>query len=285
MAMELERHHFYHIILFGIRRFENMKISVIVPMYNSERTIKKALDSIYNQSTLELIEVIIINDGSVDKSEEIVHNYINEYSSANRKFILINQENHGASYARNKGIKVSSGEYISFLDADDYFHRQKFEILLLFFTTYLDIDVIGHSFNVNIDKFEDFNIKTIFSTINKKKVTFFNLLVKNFATTPSVMFRNNVNTLFDENMRYTEDHDFFLRLCYKRCNMYFIDIPLVSLGREVLSNGGLSDNKLMMRLGEIKMYLKLWRLDKRFIFMLPFLIIYSIFKHIIKLRF
>lgn len=261
-----------------------MKISVIIPMYNSEKTIKRALDSVYNQSTKESIEVIIINDGSADKSQDIVEKYIDDCHNNDRSFILINQENHGVAYARNVGIKASSGEYIAFLDADDYFHSKKLEILILFFNEYSYIDIIGHSFLVNIHIFVNYNINEQLVKA-KKKVTFFNLLLRNFATTPSVMFRNKVNTLFDESMRYTEDHDFFLRLSHKGFNIYFIDIPLVSLGREVLSNGGLSDNKLMMRIGEIKMYLKLLQLEKKFIFLLPFLITYSILKHIIKWRF
>lgn len=85
------------------------KFSVIIPVYNVEPFIKKCLDSMESQ-TFKDYEVIIINDGSTDKSMEIAKNY---------SFKMINQENKGQSAARNRGIKSAKGEYIVFLDSDD----------------------------------------------------------------------------------------------------------------------------------------------------------------------
>ena len=85
------------------------KFSIIIPVYNVEPYIKKCLDSVTSQ-TYKDYEVIIINDGSTDKSMEIAKKY---------DFKIINQQNQGQSAARNKGIKNSKGEYIVFLDSDD----------------------------------------------------------------------------------------------------------------------------------------------------------------------
>ena len=89
------------------------KFSIIVPVYNTEKYLKRCLDSISKQSFTDY-EVIIINDGSTDNSSNIISKYPYE---------VINQENQGLSMARNNGVKVSSGDYLIFLDSDDYIEK------------------------------------------------------------------------------------------------------------------------------------------------------------------
>lgn len=91
-----------------------MKVSIIIPIYNTEKYLKECIDSVLNQ-TMSDYEIILINDGSTDNSEKIALEYSKKYSNV----YLINQENKGQGAARNIGIKESSGEYIYFLDSDD----------------------------------------------------------------------------------------------------------------------------------------------------------------------
>lgn len=91
------------------------KVSIIVPVYNVERYLRECLDSLQRQ-TLKDIEVILVNDGSTDGSCEIAR----EYVANNRNFTLINRENGGLSAARNTGLDLAQGEYVYFLDSDDY---------------------------------------------------------------------------------------------------------------------------------------------------------------------
>ena len=92
------------------------KVSVIVPVYNSENFLKKCLDSLVDQ-TLKDIEIIVVNNDSPDDSLIIINKYIEKYSG---KIILINSKtNLKAGGARNLGIKASRGEYVGFVDADD----------------------------------------------------------------------------------------------------------------------------------------------------------------------
>ncbi len=93
-------------------------ISVIVPAYNVEKYIPKTLKSLKNQ-TFKSIEVIVVNDGSTDNTRNVI---INELTGADFDWKLIDQENKGVSVARNTGIEVSNGEYVYFLDGDDYVH-------------------------------------------------------------------------------------------------------------------------------------------------------------------
>lgn len=90
------------------------KVSIIVPIYNKEKYIKNCIESIINQ-TYKDIEIILINDGSTDNSRNIIE----EYAIIDDRIKVINTENKGAGSARNKGLEVSTGDYISFIDADD----------------------------------------------------------------------------------------------------------------------------------------------------------------------
>lgn len=102
----------------------SIKVSVIVPVYNSEKYLSRCLDSIINQ-TLEDIEIICINDGSSDNSLAVLENFAKHDS----RIKLFNQENKGQSAARNMGIKMSQGEYISFVDSDDFIDKNFLQIL------------------------------------------------------------------------------------------------------------------------------------------------------------
>lgn len=91
------------------------KISIIVPVYNNYNFLDKCLDSIINQ-TYKNIEIILINDGSTDNSLK----KLKKYAKVDSRIILINKKNEGVSKARNDGIKISTGKYITFVDSDDY---------------------------------------------------------------------------------------------------------------------------------------------------------------------
>ena len=100
------------------------KISVIVPAYNIELYIGKCIDTLANQ-TLDDLEIIIINDGSTDRTEDVIKKKIEKYSDKN--IVLFNKENGGQSDARNYGIKNATGDYIAFVDGDDYVEPDMFE--------------------------------------------------------------------------------------------------------------------------------------------------------------
>ncbi|GHT96578.1 glycosyl transferase [Alphaproteobacteria bacterium] len=102
-----------------------IKISIIIPVYNVEKYLTRCLDSVINQ-TLKEIEIICINDGSTDKSLEI----LNEYAARDPRIVLLNQSNTmGPSITRNKALSISNGEYIGFVDSDDWIDLNFFEEL------------------------------------------------------------------------------------------------------------------------------------------------------------
>ena len=104
---------------------DNSVISVIIPIYNVEKYLPKCLDSVINNSYKNL-EIICIDDGSPDNCGVI----LDKYSEKDKRIEVIHQENQGVAAARNNGISIARGDYIAFIDPDDWIHPQYFEILL-----------------------------------------------------------------------------------------------------------------------------------------------------------
>lgn len=100
-----------------------VKVSVIIPVYNVEKYIEQCVESVLNQ-TLKEIEIIIVNDGTQDNSIQKIEKYMKD-----KRIILINKENGGISSARNTGLKIAKGEYVSFIDSDDFIEPHMIEEL------------------------------------------------------------------------------------------------------------------------------------------------------------
>ena len=118
------------------------KISLIIPVYNAEKYLFKALDSVTKQ-TFKNFEAIIVNDGSTDGSFGIAEKFVNKY----KNFRIINQKNVGAAGAKNSGIKNSRGKYIAFLDSDDFLAPNFLEVLYLLIEKN-DADISCCNFNL-----------------------------------------------------------------------------------------------------------------------------------------
>ena len=107
----------------NVYAINNIKVSVIVPVYNSEKYLRDCLNSIVSQSLKE-IEIICVNDGSKDNSLSI----LKSFAESDKRIIVINQGNAGASSARNTGLKIAKGEYIAFMDADDTIEHMAYKV-------------------------------------------------------------------------------------------------------------------------------------------------------------
>lgn len=101
-----------------------IKVSIIIPIYNVEKYVERAVESVLNQSLKE-IEVILINDGSTDKSGELIKKY-----ELDHRVTIINKKNEGQGKARNIGIEISKGSYIGFVDADDWIDERYYESMI-----------------------------------------------------------------------------------------------------------------------------------------------------------
>lgn len=117
-----------------------LKVSVIVPVYNTEPYLRECFDSLIAQ-TYKNIEIIIVNDGSTDNSIDIINEYANKFSNIK----IINQENKGYSGARNTALEYVTGDYVGFVDSDDYIKPDMFEKLLTTAENN-DADIVSCSF-------------------------------------------------------------------------------------------------------------------------------------------
>ena len=122
------------------------KVSVIVPIYNVEKYLAECLNSLIAQ-TLEDIEIICINDGSNDGS----YNILSDFAKKDSRIIVINQDNMGVSYTRNKGVEVAKGEYVAFIDSDDW----------------VDVDYYEKLYNSAIKNKADVSVSSIIKTSSK----------------------------------------------------------------------------------------------------------------------
>lgn len=187
-----------------------MKISVIIPVYNSSTNLRKCLDSVVNQ-TLKDIEIIVINDGSTDDSKNIIEEYTVKY----KNIIFIDQENKGIGKTRNIGIKKATGEYITFVDSDDYIKENMLEEYYKY--------AKKHNFDLVIGSY--------IKKINNKEIIFENNKFKtgNVKTTPQILYLIeygpwaklykremliNNNIYFDEKRKY-EDMPFVSKALLK----------------------------------------------------------------------
>ncbi len=105
--------------------YHKPKVSIVIPCYNSENYLQKAVDSALNQSLQEL-QIILVDDGSTDKTPVLLQQY---KMQDNRVEVITHPENRGLGPARNSGIKIAKGEYLFFLDSDDYIHPNGLEVL------------------------------------------------------------------------------------------------------------------------------------------------------------
>ena len=179
------------------------KVSVIVPVYNVENYIDKCLESLVNQ-TLEDLEIIIVNDGSTDNSDSIIKKYIEKYPD---KIVYLAKNNGGLSDARNFGLPYAKGDYVAFLDSDDYvennIYKDMYELAIKENSDLVECDFIWEYPNKKkIDTGEIYNGKH--EMLEKIRVVAWNKLIKR-----SILDETKV--MFPKGYRY-EDVEFTYKL-------------------------------------------------------------------------
>lgn len=224
-------------------------ITVVIPMYNAEKTIEIALDSVRTQTESGLIQkVIVIDDGSRDKSADVVKTYIRRWTLFPLQYIY--QENQGVAAARNRGYRETQTKYIAFLDADDKWLPQKIERQMETIKENPQIRFLGTAWE---DKPLRIGFRRITGLYNG---TVKDVCIKNFPVTPSVLmetsFRDEVG-LFNEECRFAEDINYFQRIA-ARGNYYFLPEKLVQidLNKNYFAQTGQSSHLKEMHRGTIR---------------------------------
>jgi teichuronic acid biosynthesis glycosyltransferase TuaG len=246
------------------------KFSVIIPAYNAEKTIARALDSVFAQS-YQPFEVIVVDDASRDSTKQIL-----ETGYAGRVTVISKLFNTGSSVARNSGMDAAKGDYIAFLDADDVWHKDKLMLVNTILKSKPGIHLFYHPYTQ-----ESILDKRLPEDIVVYKLPFIKLLPGNIIATSCAVIKNNPAYRFESTMRYTEDFDLWLRIGFKY-RIYFVKIPLTQIFRPFTSEGGISENKWKMRKGEMRAYRRLVKLNPLFLPLVPILWAGSLGKHLYK---
>ena len=209
-------------------------ISIIVPIYNADCYLRQCLDCIINQS-YKNFEVLLINDGSVDESAIICK----EYVETDSRIHYFEKENGGVSSARNLGLKNVKGNYITFVDSDDWVEENYLEVLYnALKENEVDVAISSHNyFNMddNLYYLPSYSEEQI-HTLNIGKISrneFLELFPKlsslnhDFNCAVSKLFKADLvkNLLFDEYVNYGEDLDFFFNLYLKVSSIYYVNQP------------------------------------------------------------
>lgn len=221
-------------------------ISVIIPMYNSERTIEKALNSVLGQTYPARYQIIVVDDGSSDRSAELVERYAETHPSADIR--LIRKPNGGVSSARNAGMKAATGQWIALLDSDDQWLPDKTKIQMEILSRHPQIDLLGS--NVNSERTRIlWKLKDKLSPIRP-----WELFIKWHPSTPTVIFRRSVveeTGYYNEAMSHGEDGEFLLRICMLK-NCWFTPEHLVFCGggKPTFGASGLSADLHAMQRGQ-----------------------------------
>lgn len=234
-------------------------ISVVIPLYNKEQSITRTLDSVLAQTYTDY-EVVIVNDGSTDHSQQVVEEWLNSsiatqvaHQSINSSFRLIHQPNSGVSSARNRGIQEAKGEYIAFLDGDDLWAPTYLEELAMLIADYPNAGIYG----INCCHVDGSDIpKDIIS-----KASFRGILTDWFArggafTGSSTTIRKDVFDvvgMFDSRMTHGEDLDMWWRVLLQYDGAY-CDKPLAFYRQD-------SENRAMHRVMPLEKHIPFY-MDK-----------------------
>lgn len=196
------------------------KLSIIVPVYGVEKYIDKCLDSLVKQSLKE-IEIIVVNDGTKDNSQKIIDKYVKKYPDKIKSYI---KENGGQGSARNYGLEKANGEYIGYVDSDDFVEKDMYKKLYnKAKENNYDIVVCGN-YNVSED-YQNKNIDTFINNYNTdlENIFFGKMAVWNKIYKRDILIKNKLE--FKEKVWY-EDLAFTLKAIMNSNTFAFIDEPL-----------------------------------------------------------
>jgi len=203
---------------------ENAKVSIIIPAYNAEKYLEEAIKSCLDQ-TVRPYEIIVINDGSTDRTEEIALSYLPA-----GVVYAFNSENRGIGYTRAKGVKIAKGDYIGFCSADDKLNPNFIEAMLSYAKSYpnsilySDYELIdengnkvGEARSPDFENYSEFVNACIETAKNHRMFVTYNI----FAPTKLLRANN-----FDENYRMNEDLEHLLR-CLLVKKIRFVHVPFL----------------------------------------------------------
>jgi len=253
-------------------------VSVVIPCFRCESTIKRAIDSVVQQ-THKPVEVILVEDNSGDDTLEVLQALAEQYPDWIK--IIALSENQGVANARNIGWSAATQRYIAFLDADDAWHPQKIDIQTTYMKAHPEVALCGHAHRV-VDHsavLPDWQVQTSVAESFPK----WSWLLSNKFVTPSVMVRRDIYHNFSQNQRHMEDYRLWLELVCRGQVVTKLSAELVAIYKSPFGVSGLSAQLWPMEKGDLSNYQRLY--DNHYINLAQWLglSLYSILKFVRRL--
>lgn len=247
--------------------------SVVVPCFNALRTLRRALESCFRQ-TERAVEILVIDDASRDGTQALLAE-LSAMAPADMPVRAFSMPvNGGPSKARNFGWDRAAGRYVAFLDADDCWDADRLERLREQLERMPEVLLLGHPHR-QLGEARNESMSVVVRPLSVAQ-----LLMRNIAQTSCIVVARTVPLRFDTAMRFTEDHDLWLRIARLGPVVRLEGLAVTQLGRPQMSAGGLSGRRWDMRRGELQMYIKAARADVRLLPLLPGLLGFSLCKHL-----
>ncbi len=213
---------------------KNTIVSIITPVYNSERFLKKCMDSVLTQTYLSW-EHILIDDCSTDESPIIIKKY--QKKDSRIKYVRL-KENSGAGIARNRGIEMAKGRYIAFLDSDDFWALDKLEKQINFMRNMNYCFVYSQYYVVKADG------KPVYKIESPEKVSYIRMIKNNYIGCLTVVYDTNVlGKIFMPLIRKRQDWVLWIKLLKKTKYAYGFQEPLAFYR---IGNASLSNSKIKL---------------------------------------
>ncbi len=251
--------------------------SVVIPCFNAVNTVRRALESCFLQSERS-VEILLVDDASSDATPALLAELAAAAPADMQVHVHCLQNNGGPARARNFGWDRATGRYLAFLDADDCWDPDKLANIREYLQHNPETLLLGHPHRQLGETRPEPEPARV------RLMSYWQLLLRNIAQTSCIVVARAVTLRFDTDMRYTEDHDLWLRLTRQQAAVCLDGLTLTQLGRPQMSPGGLSGRRWAMRKGELHMYIKASRQDVRLLVMLPGLLAFSLLKHLWSLR-
>ncbi len=228
-------------------------ISVIIPVYNSEKTVERTIDSVMKQTLLPS-EVIVVDDCSTNhQSRDLLIDLSNKYKIV--KTIFLNK-NSGPATARNSAWNIANGKYIAFLDSDDVWHPKKLEIQYKFLEKNEDVYFLWHHKKIiKYQRVNEFYNTIVDDSVHTIIINPIRLLFKHYTngSTSSVMLRNNVKYRFLDGKKYSEDYLLWLEILFNYKGV-LLDTNLAASFKADYGEAGLSSSLWNLEKGEINTF-------------------------------
>jgi len=236
-----------------VSEIRRTNVSVVIPCYRCEETIRRAVESVALQSELPS-QLILVDDHSGDGTLDSLRKLQRIYGNNWVKIICLSQ-NCGAAEARNAGWAAATQHYIAFLDADDSWHPQKIEIQRGWMDAHPDVVMTGHASTVEGAMVKSRPIAKPYAPAVPVSPAM--LLISNRFSTPTIMLRREITHRFDGSKRRGEDYLLWLEIILSKNKVARFPMNLAYIHKARFGAGGLSGDLFLMQIGEIDVYRKL----------------------------